>query len=223
MKTLKMNLFVLLVMVAYTMVKADTRSPSSSGANQDDVENGQEGGGNSKITNQVGEGLSGGATDASASKIVQTFFNTNFRRIKFPHWRPKPNHPPSGPKPSWIHKPTIKPTIKPTKDPKVPGVIGLIPGLIPGVIPFIPGFGGDSGNDGVNEYDVKLWRDDRRCGTGWNLDDGATPAQCNPSPSDPSITDGDGPCCSNMGWCGNSEAHCKCSGCEDYSIEVPHW
>jgi len=71
MKTLKMNLFVLLVMVAYTMVKADTRSPSSSGANQDDVENGQEGGGNSKITNQVGEGLSGGATDAIANEVMK--------------------------------------------------------------------------------------------------------------------------------------------------------
>jgi len=65
---------------------------------------------------------------------------------------------------------------------------------------------------------AKLWRDDLRCGTGWYLDDKGTPAQCNPS------IDGDGshPCCSNKGWCGNSDAHCKCSGCEDYSPDKVH-
>ncbi|XP_077985433.1 uncharacterized protein LOC144440064 [Glandiceps talaboti] len=55
----------------------------------------------------------------------------------------------------------------------------------------------------------KLWRDDLRCGPSFVLTDGS-PAQCDP--------DSDFPCCSTSGWCGNSAAHCECSGCIDYKV-----
>merc|ERR550519_2202646 len=56
---------------------------------------------------------------------------------------------------------------------------------------------------------AKLWKDGGRCGPGNLLDDGVTPAQCNPT--------GVYPCCSPNGWCGNTNAHCNCAGCVDYS------
>jgi hypothetical protein len=37
-------------------------------------------------------------------------------------------------------------------------------------------------------------------------DDGVV--ECNPK--------GDNPCCSNLGWCGNTKAHCQCPLCTDY-------
>jgi len=58
----------------------------------------------------------------------------------------------------------------------------------------------------------KLWRSDGRCGKGFNNDMG-TPGQCNPEAS----ANQEGPCCSSVNWCGNSDAHCKCDGCVDYS------
>merc|ERR1711962_1471201 len=58
----------------------------------------------------------------------------------------------------------------------------------------------------------KLWRSDGRCGKGFNNDMG-TPGQCNPAAS----ANQEGPCCSSVNWCGNSDAHCKCDGCVDYS------
>jgi len=62
----------------------------------------------------------------------------------------------------------------------------------------------------------KLWRSDGRCGKGFNNDMG-TPGQCNPAAS--AIEEG--PCCSSVNWCGNSDAHCKCIGCVDYSAIKP--
>ena len=58
-------------------------------------------------------------------------------------------------------------------------------------------------------FTAKLWKDGGRCGPGNLLDDGVTPAQCNPT--------GVYPCCSPNGWCGNTNAHCNCAGCVDYS------
>merc|ERR1719167_1711335 len=62
----------------------------------------------------------------------------------------------------------------------------------------------------------KLWRSDGRCGKGFNNDMG-TPGQCNPEAS----ANREGPCCSSVNWCGNSDAHCKCDGCVDYSAIKP--
>jgi len=51
---------------------------------------------------------------------------------------------------------------------------------------------------------AKLWRDDGRCGEGYNNDNGQ-PAQCHPN--DP--TGHYGRCCSTHNWCGDTEAHCN--------------
>eukprot|EP00931_Biecheleriopsis_adriatica_P067644 TRINITY_DN41754_c0_g1_i1.p1 TRINITY_DN41754_c0_g1~~TRINITY_DN41754_c0_g1_i1.p1 ORF type:complete len:916 (+),score=147.29 TRINITY_DN41754_c0_g1_i1:65-2812(+) len=54
------------------------------------------------------------------------------------------------------------------------------------------------------------WRTDSKCGKNTApLPDGK-PAECNP--------EGDMPCCSHLGWCGNSPAHCGCKGCVDYRV-----
>ena len=50
------------------------------------------------------------------------------------------------------------------------------------------------------------WRSDRRCGSSFPRN--GKPGQCNPN--------GNEPCCSSIGYCGLSDAHCKCSGCTDY-------
>ncbi|XP_035660233.1 uncharacterized protein LOC118404941 [Branchiostoma floridae] len=63
---------------------------------------------------------------------------------------------------------------------------------------------------GCIDYRPK-WRDDLKCGTRYPAL-GANPGQCNPS--------GTYPCCSPVGWCGNTDDHCKCSGCVDYR---PKW
>jgi len=56
-----------------------------------------------------------------------------------------------------------------------------------------------------------LWRDDGRCGNSYaRLPDGRR-AQCNPN--------GEHPCCSDSNRCGNTDAHCKCSGCTDYRAQ----
>jgi hypothetical protein len=49
-----------------------------------------------------------------------------------------------------------------------------------------------------------FWRGDGRCG-GENLNPLGTPAECNPY--------SDMPCCSEWGWCGNSQGHCNCEKC----------
>ncbi|XP_078589031.1 uncharacterized protein LOC144869531 isoform X2 [Branchiostoma floridae x Branchiostoma japonicum] len=54
------------------------------------------------------------------------------------------------------------------------------------------------------------WRDDSRCGPSFPAK-GANPGQCDPG--------GPNPCCSSQGYCGSTEAHCTCEGCEDYRYE----
>ncbi|XP_035696580.1 uncharacterized protein LOC118430005 [Branchiostoma floridae] len=56
----------------------------------------------------------------------------------------------------------------------------------------------------------KAWRDDLRCGAGYPAPNGQT-AQCDPA--------GRFPCCSTGKWCGNTAAHCTCSGCVHYKKE----
>ena len=53
-----------------------------------------------------------------------------------------------------------------------------------------------------------VWRGDYRCGYRLPLQDGHTPAQCNPKSEDP--------CCSESGWCGKTKDHCNCKTCIDY-------
>ena len=55
------------------------------------------------------------------------------------------------------------------------------------------------------------WLSSGRCGSEHLLPDGR-PGQCDPNASANRV----GPCCSNLGWCGNSPAHCDCAGCVDY-------
>ncbi|CAH1247884.1 Hypp8046 [Branchiostoma lanceolatum] len=54
-------------------------------------------------------------------------------------------------------------------------------------------------------------RPDGRCGDNFK-GRGGNPGQCDPS----SVL----PCCSTSGWCGGSDAHCRCSGCADFR---PWW
>ena len=56
---------------------------------------------------------------------------------------------------------------------------------------------------------MRKWRHDGKCSSLYPLPDGS-PAECNP--------DGWKRCCSDYGWCGNTDAHCYCSECVDYSI-----
>ena len=58
-----------------------------------------------------------------------------------------------------------------------------------------------------------MWHSNERCGMQYPLPptDGS-PSQCDPNAN----ADRKGPCCSSVGWCGNSDSHCKCSGCKDY-------
>jgi len=58
----------------------------------------------------------------------------------------------------------------------------------------------------------ELWREDGRCGPKYPLESGA-PGQCNPEGNAPRV----GPCCSKKGFCGNTENHCGCPTCVDYS------
>lgn len=52
------------------------------------------------------------------------------------------------------------------------------------------------------------WRSDFKCGDRVpGLPDGGV-VECEPS--------GEAPCCSSLGWCGKSRAHCNCEMCEDY-------
>jgi len=57
------------------------------------------------------------------------------------------------------------------------------------------------------DYSMKTWRNDFYCGAEYPLADGS-PALCNPLENS---------CCSAGGFCGDSDAHCKCDGCVDYS------
>merc|ERR1719206_1557450 len=56
------------------------------------------------------------------------------------------------------------------------------------------------------------WRSDGRCGKKFPMINGK-PHQCNPKLSGRRK----GPCCSASGYCGNTEKHCSCNTCVDYS------
>ena len=56
---------------------------------------------------------------------------------------------------------------------------------------------------------TQKWRYDGNCGIKFPLPDG-TPGQCDP--------DGDKPCCSWWGNCGNSNIYCLCTDCVDYKL-----
>ena len=58
---------------------------------------------------------------------------------------------------------------------------------------------------------AKKWRDDGRCGPNHPIN--GQPGQCDPNAN----ANHKGPCCSSVGWCGNSDAHCKCDGCKDFT------
>jgi len=62
-------------------------------------------------------------------------------------------------------------------------------------------------------FGQNLWREDGRCGKKYPLSDGS-PGQCDPNGNGPKK----GPCCSPKGFCGNTDRHCKCGTCKDYSI-----
>lgn len=50
------------------------------------------------------------------------------------------------------------------------------------------------------------WRQDGKCGANGTLSSGK-PAECDPDHLY---------CCSSAGYCGTSDLHCKCNGCQDY-------
>ena len=51
---------------------------------------------------------------------------------------------------------------------------------------------------------VDVWRLDGRCGCNFPLPDGSGPATCDFESSDP--------CCSEYGYCGNTDEHCNYPG-----------
>ena len=55
-----------------------------------------------------------------------------------------------------------------------------------------------------------MWRNDGKCGKRYRLPNG-TAAECDP--------DGENPCCSSRGKCGNRTVHCYCKDCTDYKFE----
>ena len=61
-----------------------------------------------------------------------------------------------------------------------------------------------------NEAGKMKWRPDGKCGYSYNLPNG-TKAECDP--------DGENPCCSDDGECGNTTEHCSCEDCTDYKYE----
>jgi len=65
------------------------------------------------------------------------------------------------------------------------------------------GTGVDCGSASGYPESIPKWRDDLRCGPDYDN------AGCNP--------DSKYPCCSPQGWCGNTEDHCHCSGCKNWS------
>ena len=60
-------------------------------------------------------------------------------------------------------------------------------------------------------FQTSAWREDGRCGEQFPLTNGYK-SQCSPSSPDH--------CCSSNGWCGRTDAHCKCSSCIDYSLDA---
>lgn len=59
---------------------------------------------------------------------------------------------------------------------------------------------------------LRPWRSDFQCGDRVPLLPDGEVVECDPK-SDP--------CCSNLGWCGKTDEHCKCDTCIDYSNAAP--
>ena len=59
-------------------------------------------------------------------------------------------------------------------------------------------------------FSPNLWRSDWRCGSQFPLPNGM-PGQC-----DPNANGNKGPCCSPIGYCGNTLKHCICDSCQDF-------
>lgn len=59
--------------------------------------------------------------------------------------------------------------------------------------------------------DFRDFREDLRCGPGYAAPSGKGEAICDKT--------SEGPCCSQWGWCGNTDAHCKCDGCTDFRLD----
>jgi len=68
-------------------------------------------------------------------------------------------------------------------------------------------------NDGSESIAEQHWRPDGHCGYRFPIN--GRSGECDPS--------GKNPCCSNYGWCGNTENHCRCIGCKDYRIQKGTW
>merc|ERR1712227_102875 len=63
------------------------------------------------------------------------------------------------------------------------------------------------------ERPVTAWRDDLRCGPNFKSSSGKA-AECDPNNKHGYV------CCSPHGWCGKTDAHCKCPNCIDYSAQA---
>ena len=62
---------------------------------------------------------------------------------------------------------------------------------------------------------VMQWREDGRCGRFFPMP-ASGPAKCDPEAT--ARNGRYGPCCSSSGWCGESAAHCRCNGCQDFRL-----
>ena len=72
-----------------------------------------------------------------------------------------------------------------------------------------------SGANNTGNVPTQRWRDDGKyCGAGYPLSDGF-PAECNPH--------GENPCCSRLGFCGNTTKHCNCKYCTNYNRVYSEW
>lgn len=70
---------------------------------------------------------------------------------------------------------------------------------------YKPGEGEEPG-----EGEVEKWRSDGRCGVEFPMN--GKPGRCDPGGNG----NRKGPCCSIMGYCGNTAAHCTCKECVDF-------
>merc|ERR1712194_527492 len=56
---------------------------------------------------------------------------------------------------------------------------------------------------------------DYKCGIRGRPAEGELSMSCDP--------DGETPCCSRSGWCGNKKEHCECRGCVDFRKKAPNY
>ena len=63
--------------------------------------------------------------------------------------------------------------------------------------------------DGLHHITVE-WRSDGRCGADYPLK--GRPGGCDPKAN----ANKKGPCCSSIGYCGNTPNHCECNTCTDF-------